>query len=117
MKFTADENIDTEIIEDLRAKGYLILSISEDFPGIPDKDVLDITNKNDSILVTGDKDFGELVFRDGRAVSGVILIRIFGIPQEEKVAIISEVFKDHIDKFMGNFTVISRNKVRIKEIV
>ncbi|MCP4214814.1 MAG: hypothetical protein GY765_09160 [bacterium] len=116
MKFTADENIDTEIIEQLRRNGFEIVSISEEFAGIADEEVLEIANKNNSVLITGDKDFGELVFRDGRAARGVVLIRIFGIPQEEKVHIVSDIFAEYAARFPGNFTVIDKNKIRIKEL-
>lgn len=117
MSLVADENIDTEIIEELRETGYEILSISENFPGIPDEEVLKIANKYNAILITGDKDFGELVFRRGQANKGVILIRIFGVPQEEKTRIVLEAFEHHETDFMESFTVIGKNKIRIKRLI
>jgi predicted nuclease of predicted toxin-antitoxin system len=116
LKFTADENIDIQIIDNLRENGFEIFSISEDFAGITDDEVLEIANRNHSILLTGDKDFGELVFRQGRAAQGVVLIRLFGISQEEKAEIVSQVFCDYSDKFSGNFTVVGKKKIRIKEM-
>jgi len=116
VNLVADENIDTEIIAELRGRGYEILSISENFSGIPDEEVLEIANKYNAILITGDKDFGELVFRRGQANKGVILIRIFGVPQEEKARIVLEVFELHKTDFMENFTVIGKNKIRIKRM-
>ncbi len=116
MIFVADENIDIEIIVELRERGFHVLSISEDFPGIPDEDVLKTANDHKAVLLTGDKDFGELVFRRGMVSSGVVLIRIFGVSQEEKVRIIREAFRNHADDFVENFTVISKKKMRIKEM-
>lgn len=95
MNLVADENIDIEIVRGLRDAGYDILSIAEDFFGISDEDVLEIANKHNAILLTGDKDFGELVFRKGKVTKGVILIRVLGVPQEEKTRIVLEVFKQH----------------------
>lgn len=117
MKLTADENIDIEIIVQLQKAGYDVISIADDYPGIPDDEVLEIANKKNSILLTGDKDFGELVFRDGRAARGVVLIRLFGMPQEEKARLISDIFKEYAGKFDGNFVVIGKDKIRIKEMV
>ena len=116
MKFVADENIDIEIIEDLRKIRVDIISIAEDFFGISDVDVLKVANENRALLITADKDFGELVFRRGEISEGVILLRIFGIPQKEKVKTVLEVFKDHSSEFEGSFTVIKKNKVRVKKM-
>ena len=116
MNFVADENIDTEIFMSLRAAGYPILSIAEDFAGIPDENVLKVANDHNAILLTGDKDFGELVFRRGLIVKGIVLIRIFGISQEEKAQLVLDAFRYHADDFVNNFTVISKKKIRIKKI-
>ena len=76
MNLVADENIDIEIIKGLRDSGYNILSISEDFSGIPDEDVLMVANEHDATLITGDKDFGELVYHSSMEHSGVLLLRL-----------------------------------------
>lgn len=116
MNFIADENIDIEIINILRKAGYTILSIAEDYPGIPDDEILEIANNQNAILITGDKDFGELVFRRGRATNGVVLTRVLGISQEQKARMILEVFINYANDFYGNFTVIGNKKTRIKRM-
>ncbi|MCG2791691.1 MAG: DUF5615 family PIN-like protein [Actinomycetia bacterium] len=63
MKFIVDECVDWQIIDYLRKIGYEILYVPEIEPGISDEKVLDIANKESAILITADKDFGELVFR------------------------------------------------------
>ena len=114
MNFEADENIDTEIIDHLRNAGYDIFSISEEFPGVPDEDVIEITNKNNAILLTADKDFGELVFRKGEVIKGVVLVRIFGVSQLEKKEMVLDAFNNHAEDFAQRFTVITKKKIRIK---
>ena len=116
MNFVADENIDTEIIHGLRVGGFSILSIAEDSSGVSDEEVLEIANKHAAVLVTGDKDFGELVFRRGMFSKGVVLIRIFGVPQEEKVRIVIDAFTNHASDFTESFTVIDKRKMRIKRL-
>lgn len=116
MNFQADENIDIEIIDHLRKAGYNIFSISEEFPGVPDEDVIKITNKHNAVLLTADKDFGELVFRKGEVIKGVVLVRIFGVPQQEKAQIIFDAFNTHAGDFADRFTVISKKKIRIKRM-
>ncbi len=66
LKLLADENIPARAIELLRAAGYDLLSIRESAPGVPDEEVLRLAVAQDRILVTFDRDYGELVFRIGQ---------------------------------------------------
>ena len=63
MKFLADENIDLPIAQLLRKNGFLVDYVLEIDPGINDEEVLNLANKESSIILTADKDFGELVYR------------------------------------------------------
>jgi predicted nuclease of predicted toxin-antitoxin system len=63
VKVLADENVDFPIIKELRNKGIDVDSISEKNGGIADEEVLEIANKSGRILITADKDYGELVYR------------------------------------------------------
>ena len=77
----ADESVPLPVILKLRDEGHNILSIAETTPGVPDEAVLERANQEQALLLTEDKDFGELVFRDHRAHHGVVLarrIRAFG---------------------------------------
>ena len=65
MKILADENIEGEMVDALRRAGHTISDIKETKPGIEDTDVLTIATDLDSILLSNDKDFGELIYRDG----------------------------------------------------
>jgi len=63
MNLVADESIDSGITEGLRKKGINIFSIAEESGGIKDTEVLELAVKNNALLITEDKDFGELAFR------------------------------------------------------
>ena len=76
MKFLADENIDKPIVARLRADGHIVFYVAEIGPGLPDNKVIELSNKEEALLLTADKDFGELVFRQGLIMQGVILIRL-----------------------------------------
>jgi predicted nuclease of predicted toxin-antitoxin system len=114
MKFFADENIDRQIVEVLRADGHTVLYVAEMAPGIPDDMVLDSSNRAEAILLTGDKDFGELVFRQKKIASGVVLVRLAGVSPERKAEIISSAIKEHSADFQNSFAVISPGLVRIR---
>ena len=78
MKFVADEGVDQEIVNVLRDHGHDVLYVAEMSPGITDDAVLDLANEESRILISCDKDFGELVFRQLRIHHGVMLIRLHG---------------------------------------
>jgi len=54
-----------------------------------DEEVLLLASDNSTLLVTADKDFGELIFRQGYVKHGIILYRLAGIPSSEKANIVS----------------------------
>ncbi len=60
MKFVADENVDLPIIARLRNDGHEVHAVVEMSAGIPDEEVLKQANQQGVVLLTGDKDFGEL---------------------------------------------------------
>jgi len=77
MNLLADESIDKPIVERLRQDGHNVLYVAEFEPSIDDNVVLCRANQQDALLITADKDFGELVFRQGLVHTGVILVRWF----------------------------------------
>lgn len=95
MKFVADESIDLSIVESLRKDGHTTLYVAEMNAGIKDDEVLRQANREKAILLTADKDFGELIFRQGRISQGVILVRLKGLSPELKGEIVSEAIKTH----------------------
>jgi hypothetical protein len=77
MRFLADENFPRPALLALRKAGWDVLAIAEECPGVPDEDVAALCEDQRRILLTFDKDFGELVFHRGLpAGSGVVLFRI-----------------------------------------
>ena len=115
MNLLADEGVDRQIVERLRHDGHIVLYIAEMEPSIPDDVVLERANEITALLVTADKDFGELVFREGRLSSGgVVLIRLAGLSAERKAEIVSSAFLEHEADFAHAFSVISPGRIRIR---
>ena len=113
MNFVADESIDRRIVEQLRLSGHEVIYIAEVEPSITDVEVFDRANENNSLLITADKDFGDIVFRDRRLLSnGVILIRLAGLSAERKTGIVLEAISDHSEALENHFTVISPGRIR-----
>ncbi len=114
MKLTADENVDNPIVATLRNHDYQVYYIAEELPSIEDIDVLSIARMRSEILITQDKDFGELVYRENRPHNGVVLIRLSGLSADEKANRVLKVIQDNMPHLKNAFTVIQKDTIRIK---
>lgn len=115
MRFVADESIDFPVIEVLRENNFNVFSIAETTPSISDDEVLAIAYQKGIVLLTQDKDFGDLIFRDHHRHMGVVLIRLTGFP-EENALIVLEAITTHQDELIKAFTVIQERNTRIRKL-
>jgi hypothetical protein len=67
-----------------------------------------------SVLITADKDFGELVFRQRQATAGVFLVRLSGLTPAIKATRVSAALREHAVELPGAFAVLSRSSLRIR---
>ena len=72
-----------------------------------DDAVLELARAQQALLLTADKGFGELVFRQRLLTSGVVLIRLAGLAPERKVETVTNAIKEHADQLHGRFAVIA----------
>lgn len=114
MNLVADESVDTPIVERLRTDGHTVAYVAEMSSSFTDDGVLEGANADQCPLMSGDKDFGELVFRLRRVTHGVILVRLPGLSLPLKASIVSEAVGTHGNEMLYAFTVISPYVVRIR---
>ena len=114
MKFLADESVDQKVVDQLRMDGHEVWYVAEMEPGIPDDLVLGWANQEMAILVTADKDFGELVFRQKRISKGVILTRLAGLSPDQKAELVSTAISQHLTELENAFAVIVPGSIRIR---
>ena len=114
MNFLVDESVDRQVVERLRQDGHAIVYVAEMDPGIDDDDVLQAATEHGGLLMTADKDFGELVFRLGRFARGVVLLRLAGLTPKAKATIVSTAVTEHSGQLSASFTVLSPGMVRIR---
>lgn len=115
MRLVCDEAVDRPIVDALRADGHEVHYIAEIGPGVSDDEVLAKANGLAALLVTLDKDFGELVFRQNRVTAGVLLLRLAGRTPEEKLRATVTVVREHGAEMSGSFTVVTPTKLRIRK--
>jgi predicted nuclease of predicted toxin-antitoxin system len=115
MNILADESVSKQVVERLRKEGYAVLYIAEMEPSITDDVVLLRANEQNALLITADKDFGELVFHQKSLSSGgIVLLRLAGLSNELKAETVTDAFARHTDDFINSFSVISPGSIRIR---
>ena len=114
MNFLVDESVDRQVVDSLREDNHFVLYVAEMEPGISDESVLNLANQREALLVTADKDFGEMVFRQLRITCGVVLIRLAGLLPETKGEIVASLMRKYGTEIAHSFTVITPNAIRIR---
>jgi predicted nuclease of predicted toxin-antitoxin system len=113
MRFLADVNVESEIVDHLRQNGYDIKWIPDYDRQMSDEALLDMAVTEKRILITNDKDFGELAFRQRRPLVGIILLRVTGQRTRDKIRVLGSLLEDHQSKIPGSFIVLSKDKIRV----
>jgi predicted nuclease of predicted toxin-antitoxin system len=116
MNFLADESVDRPIVERLRQEGYHVSYIVELEPGMSDDAVLQLANKEAALLLTADKDFGEMVFRQRLHMHGVVLIRLAGVTPVRKAEIVALAVREHLTELPRSFAVIMPGIFRVRRV-
>ena len=116
MRILANENFPGGAIVSLRLNGDDVVLIREDLPGSSDIQVLERAQIDDRVLVTFDKDFGELAFRFGLpATCGIILFRI-STPSSEHIARVAVAALNQRDDWAGHFSVVEDTQIRMSPL-
>ena len=118
MQFVADENVDPRIIARLRLDGHEIYSIYESNRGLKNGEVLALANQRQAVLITEDKDFGEMLQREGCLVAGVVLLRLPDktVSLEQKVEIVARTIHQYSSRLLGFLTIIKPEGVRSRSL-
>ncbi len=117
MRFLVDESAGWAVAEYLRQAGHDILAVAEITPSADDPDILSWATRENRILVTNDKDFGELVFRSGRTHQGILLFRLQDESATNRVRMLAAVLSQYADQLPGRFVVVTETSVRIRPVI
>ncbi len=116
MRLLADEGVDAPIVHRLRAEGWRVEYVAEMEPGLKDPQVLALARERGALLLTTDKDFGELVFRQGLVPGGVLLLRLEGLNHEEKAERVVWALRVHGGELLGAFAVLEPRGLRVRRL-
>jgi len=116
LRLLADENIAAPLVRALRGAGIDVIYVAEFARGITDEEVLDKARNEGRLILTEDKDFGELVFRMKRHLAGVIMLRLPISCRQDHWSRLQTVLERHGGKLNGHYTVIEQNRVRSRPL-
>lgn len=112
MRFLADESCDFSVVRALRSAKHDVVAIAEVSPRVEDDEVRERAVSDERILITEDKDFGQLVYAAMRRTGGVIFIRFPARARRQLADAVVDLVRQRGQRLVGNFTVIQPGRVR-----
>jgi predicted nuclease of predicted toxin-antitoxin system len=116
MHLLCDENMPRTVVQALRERGHDVLYVRETMRGATDEVVLAAAQADSRLVVTQDKDFGELAFRFGLpAACGILLLRLTGDDPAADVRRMVDVVESIVD-WTGQFVVVTDDHIRVRPL-
>ncbi len=112
--FIVDAGVGKIIEEWLKKEFYKVIVIRDINPEMEDLHIIEIAIKEDAFIISMDKDFGELVFKNKLNHKGILLLRLEDAVAEEKLAAIQNIIPQYIDEIKDKFAVYQNGKLRIR---
>ena len=116
MEFIVDECTGLAVAEHLRKGGHDVVVVAESMSQAEDDAILNKAIHEKRILITNDKDFGELIFRRGFSHHGVLLLRLQDDSADNRVRVVKAVLEQYGDFLKKSFIVASEGQVRIRHL-
>jgi predicted nuclease of predicted toxin-antitoxin system len=117
MRFLADENVPGDAVARLESAGHDIVWVRTLAPGTADTEIVAWAAREERIILTFDKDFGELAWRAGLpAASGIVLFRLPMRTATEVGSVLAARIGERTD-WAGHFSVVEPGRVRMRPLV
>lgn len=112
MRFLVDECTGPKVAEWLRGEAHEVFSVFEDAQGMTDDEILSKAVSENWVLITNDKDFGEMVFRERRDHHGVVFLRLDDERIANKIEVLRRLLENYSEQLSGRFVVATEKQVR-----
>jgi predicted nuclease of predicted toxin-antitoxin system len=112
VRFLADESCDFTVVRALRNAGHDVLAVAEVSPRSDDQDVMAFAFRESRILLTEDKDFGQLVYANAQPSGGVIFIRFPANARGILPKTVLNLIKEKGERLAGEFVVLRPGRIR-----
>jgi predicted nuclease of predicted toxin-antitoxin system len=114
IKFLIDVGVGQKVDEWLKTKPYDLKTVRDIDPRMSDIEILNIAVSEKRLIITMDKDFGELVYKSKWAHSGILLLRLEDERIKEKIRVIETILSNYSSEIIGKFSVYKDKKLRIR---
>jgi predicted nuclease of predicted toxin-antitoxin system len=115
MKFLIDVGVGKGVEEYLRGKDFDVKAVREIDPRMEDERIILEAFQEKRIVVTMDKDFGELVYQSSMRHSGILLLRMEDASGPEKVSVVRNIVENFQEHIADSFCVFQNNRLRIRK--
>ena len=115
MRWLIDECVDAALVALWRESGHDAVYMSDVAPRATDVEVMNRAHRESRLLLTEDKDFGELVFRHGLTHAGIILFRLPSGGTDAKIERLRRLLVTHGDR-LAEFVVVNPRNVRVRTV-
>jgi|SRR3990172_2370367 len=113
LKFLIDVGVGKKAEEWLKNNGYDVKTVRSIDPKAKDATILQIAESESRMVITMDKDFGELVYKSGKTHAGVLILRLEDANGDKKAEVIKKILQEHEDKMQCKFCVFQNDTLRI----
>lgn len=113
MNVVVDAGVGTSVERLLRELGYRTIAVRDIDPHLPDVEVLALARQHAAVVITMDKDFGDLIFKDRLPHDGVLLLRLEEATGPERAAVVRLILAHHAAELPGRFAVFQHDRLRI----
>ncbi len=113
LKFVVDECVGPAVASWLCEKGSHVISIYDSFPSVSDTEVLNMAVAESAVLITNDKDFGDMIFLQKKQHHGIVLLRLVNDKSVNKIKILQEVLERYSNMLVGNFILATDGAIRV----
>ncbi len=114
MTLVFDVGVGKQVEELARQLRINVISIRDMDPRMADVDILKLAVAENAVVVTMDKDFGELVYHSGWPHHGVLLLRLDDANGMEKVGVFKSILDNYSERLFGSFSVYKDGNLRIR---
>ncbi|MDP3111397.1 MAG: DUF5615 family PIN-like protein [Thermodesulfovibrionales bacterium] len=114
LKFLMDVGVGKKVEKWLAGNCYDVKCVRDINPTADDSEILRLAVKENRMVITMDKDFGELVYNSGKLHSGVLILRLEDADSCQKVKVMKKILAEYSDKLHGKFCVFQGERLRIK---
>ncbi|MDI6744714.1 MAG: DUF5615 family PIN-like protein [Thermodesulfovibrionales bacterium] len=114
LKFLVDVGVGKKVEKWLADNDHDVKCIRDINPKADDSEILHLAVTEGRMVITMDKDFGELVYNSGKLHSGVLILRLEDADGNQKVKVMKKILTEYSDKLYGKFCVFQGERLRIK---